>query len=789
MRLIWSAIRIHYRKNIGFYGLFFGILLMLFTSGGARASRSLAHTYGTPPGAEMFDTDLLNKFDKMRELRGKDYQPRTRHKSSDGRAKFTNRLFLESSPYLIQHAHNPVNWYPWGTEAFEAARKLNRPVLLSIGYSTCHWCHVMEEESYEDLEIAQYLNENYIVIKVDREERPDIDSIYMSAVQSITGRGGWPLNVWLTSDRKPFYGGTYFPARDGDRGVRNGFITIAKKLKEIYDTQHDKIEESSLQLTQIIQQRLSPVSGDRLRDDDFLQQAMDSYKNAFDAVYGGVGSAPKFPSSLPIRLLWRYYRRTGDEQILMMAKTTLEKMAAGGIYDHVGGGFHRYATDRQWLVPHFEKMLYDNALLIMDYLEGYQVTGDEAFKRTAMEILRYVERDMTSQQGAFYSATDADSPTPEGHREEGYYFTWTPAELNKVLGEERSDVVKAYYAVGVDANFEGRNILHAPNAAEEVARTLGISVIRLQEVIDESKELLYQQRNRREPPLRDEKVITSWNGLMISAHARAGLVLGSPVYIDRAIKAAEFILKHLYVQNRLYRTYKDTQAKHLAFLDDYAFFVAALIDLYEASHDIKWLKKAVELDEILGRFYEDTQNGGFFMTSRNHEELIVREKPAFDGAKPSGNSVAVLNLLRLGEFTLKDKYRKRAQKALTTFLGSPGVNPLAFSEMLVAFDFFKDSPKEIIIVIPEGKPEELEAFLSVYRKQFVPNRIFIVVAEGEEWEAHAKVIPLIQGKHAINGKITAYVCEKAFCKLPVQDPTLFSKQISEVAKLKFETGT
>lgn len=778
--------KIIFLKIFGFYVVVLGIMVLTVMSGWALTDRSAEQNYGTPPGIERFNTDLLNKFEKMRELRGKDYQPRTSHKRSDGWAKYTNRLFLESSPYLIQHAHNPVNWYPWGDEAFETAKKMNRPVLLSIGYSTCHWCHVMEEESYEDEEIAQYLNENYIVIKVDREERPDIDSIYMSAVQATTGRGGWPLNVWLTPDKNPFYGGTYFPARDGDRGARVGFLTLVMKLKEVYDTQYDQVEKSSQQLTQIIQKMLGPKTGDRLPGDGLIQQVMAHYKNSFDADYGGISGAPKFPSSLPVRLLFRYYRRTGDEKILRMAKITLEKMAAGGIYDHVGGGFHRYSTDRQWLVPHFEKMLYDNALLIMAYLEGYQVTGDEAFKRIAKEILRYVKRDMTSLQGAFYSATDADSPTPEGHREEGYFFTWTPEELDNVLGKDRSEVVQAYYAVRPAGNFEGRNILHTPKTAAKVAKSLKISATQLRTVIEESKELLYQQRHHRKSPLRDEKVLTAWNGLMISAHARAGLILGESIYTNRAVKAANFILENLYTQSRLYRSYKDNRAKQMAFLSDYAFFIAALIDLYEATYDIIWLKKAIELDGILEKYYEDRQNGGFFMTSSDHEALIVRQKPGYDGAEPSGNSVAVLNLLRLGEFTFKDDYRKRAQKALTSFLGSSTTNPLALSEMLMAVDFFLDSPKEIIIVTPKGKPTELEAFLQAFRKQFVPNRILIVVTEGKDLKSHAKVIPLIQEKYALNGKTTAYVCEKAYCKLPAQDPALFSQQISEMVKLKDE---
>lgn len=786
MKPICRAIKMLNLKTLGFCVAVLAILVVSVILGWVLPDRSTEQAFGTPPGVEKFNTDLLSKFEKMRELRGKEYQPRTKHKRTDGWAKYTNRLFLESSPYLIQHAHNPVNWYPWGDEAFDTAKKKNRPVLLSIGYSTCHWCHVMEEESYEDAEIARYLNENYIVIKVDREERPDIDSIYMSAVQAITGSGGWPLNVWLTPDKKPFYGGIYFPPRDGDRGAKVGFLTLLKKLKDVYDTRHDQVENSSQQLTHIIQKMLRPKTGDRLLGEGLIQQAMEHYKNSFDADYGGISGAPKFPSSLPVRLLFRYYRRTEDEKILRMAKKTLEKMAAGGIYDHIGGGFHRYSTDRQWIVPHFEKMLYDNALLIMAYLEGYQVTRDKAFKWIAKEILRYVERDMTSLQGAFYSATDADSPTPDGHREEGYFFTWTPEELDKVLGKDTSEVVKAYYAVGPVGNFEGRHILYTPKKAAKVAKSLKIHAARLHTIIEESKELLYQQRNHRKPPFRDEKVLTAWNGLMISAHARAGLISGESNYIDRAVKAANFILEHLYIQNRLYRSYKDNQAKQIAFLDDYAFFIAALIDLYEATHDIIWLKKAIELDGILEKYYEDKQYGGFYMTSSDHETLIVREKPVYDGAEPSGNSVAVLNLLRLGEFTFKDDYRKRAQKALTSFLGSPTTNPLALSEMLLAYDFFLDSPKEIIIVAPEGKPNKREAFLEAFRKQFVPNRILIVVTEGRELKSYAKVIPLIQGKYALNGKTTAYVCEKAYCKLPTQDPALFSRQIIEMAKQKVE---
>jgi len=735
------------------------------------------------PGIGEMYTMLLKQYEEKRSARGKNYRPRTKHFGPDGWAKYTNRLFLESSPYLLQHAHNPVNWYPWGDEAFETAKNLNRPVLLSIGYSTCHWCHVMEEESFEDEEIAQYLNENYIAVKVDREERPDIDAVYMSAVQAITGRGGWPMTVWLTPDREPFYGGTYFPARDGDRGAGVGFLTLLNKVNEAYHTRPDVVASSGKQITQAIQQMLSPRSGNGLPTEDVFHQAAKYYKDRFDPIYGGISGAPKFPSSFPVRLLLRYYRRTGEEEILKIAKLTLEKMAAGGIYDQVGGGFHRYSVDERWLVPHFEKMLYDNALLVMAYLEGLQMTGDEDFRRIVTETLRYIKRDMTSPDGAFYSATDADSLTPGGHQDEGYFFTWTPEELAKVLDSEKLKILTAYFSVSPNGNFEGRNILNTPKSASEIADGLQISREQFAAHLNESKELLYQIRNLRPAPLRDEKIITSWNGLMISAYSQAGLILGESEYIDRAVEAARFILENLFIDNRLFRSYKDNTAKHNAYLDDYAFFIAALLDLYEATHDVKWMEKAIELDEILEKHYEDTENGGFFMTSDDHEKLIAREKPGYDGALPSGNSIAILNLLRLSEFTTQSSYRKRAEKALMFFSGTLTSNPFSLSEMLLTYDFFTDSPKEIIIVSPGGKKSEVDSFLSVFRKQYLPNRILSVVIKGNDLKSHAKVIPLIQGKIPQTGKTTAYVCESGVCKLPTTEPEVFARQIKTVEKL------
>ena len=741
--------------------------------------------HGDPlPGAPPLEPELAAKLEIKWAERDPDYVPRTRHLRPDGSPRYINRLFLESSPYLLQHAHNPVNWYPWGDEAFEVARRLGRPVVLSVGYSTCHWCHVMEEESFDDEEIARYLNENYVIIKVDREERPDVDAIYMSAVQTLTGRGGWPMTVWLTPEREPFFGGTYFPARDGDRGVRVGFLTLLRQLKEAYDTQPEKVLEASGELAEAIRQNLVPdPAGKGLPGPDVLEAAVAAYRSRYDATYGGLSGAPKFPSSLPVRLLLRYHRRSHDPESLTMAVQTLENMAAGGMYDHVGGGFHRYSTDARWLVPHFEKMLYDNALLTMAYLEGYQVTGREDLARVAREILRYVERDMTSPEGAFYSATDADSPAPDGRREEGWFFTWTPDEMQAVLGEERARIVAAYYGVTRGGNFEGRNILHVEKPLAEVARSLEIPPDKVREVLEESKELLYAARAQRPPPLRDDKILTAWNGLMIGAHAQAALVLGDERYAQRAAKAADFLLTRRREDGRLLRSYKDGQARHNGYLDDYAFLIAGLLDLYEATSETRWLEEALALDTVLEKLYEDRQHGGYFMTSDDHESLLAREKPAYDGAEPSGNSIQALNLMRLHEFTTEDRYRQRAERTLQAFGARLSQSPMALSEMLLAADFQFDVPKELVIVTPNSR-EEAEPLLAKLRSTFVPNRVLTIAAEGDDLADQSRLVPLLEGKVTRGGKATAYVCERRVCKLPTSDPEVFAQQIRKVEPLE-----
>jgi hypothetical protein len=730
------------------------------------------------PGAQRHDENLIKKLEKARAFHGPSYQPRTKHLQPDGSAKYTNRLFLESSPYLLQHAHNPINWYPWGDEAFEAARELNRPVFLSVGYSTCHWCHVMEEESFEDEGIARYLNENFVCIKVDREERPDIDAIYMAAVQALTGRGGWPMSVWLTDDRKPFYGGTYFPARDGDRGANIGFLTLLEKLIESFHAKDGRVENAGKQITAAIAQMMSPKPGTRLPDNEIIQNAVSFYRQSYDSRFGGLSGAPKFPSSLPVRLLLRYYKQNREPDTIEMINHSLTQMAGGGMYDHVGGGFHRYSTDEQWLVPHFEKMLYDNALQAVAYLEAWQATGNKDFKRVVNEILIYVIRDMTSADGAFYSATDADSLTAEGHMEEGWYFTWTPKELENVLGKKNAEIIKAYYSVGTAPNFEGRHILHTPKSRAESAASLNISEKELANVIETSRERLYAERNKRPAPLRDEKILTSWNALMISAFARTGLAFGNPDYTEKATTAANFILSHLYIGNRLYRSYKNDQARHNAYLEDYTFFIAALLDLYEATHDIDWLEKALELDDVLKIFYEDQKNGGFFMTSSDHEALIAREKPYYDNAIPSGNAIAVLNLLRQHSFTTDYRYKQRAEKTLRFFSERLNTTPSALSEMLLAADYYFDDPKEIVIVTPTGKPNAGKLFMDTFRDRFIPNRILMKAME-DQTKDHGEIIPLISGKRAINGRTTAYVCENGTCSLPARTPEEFTVQLGQ----------
>ncbi|MBI4515996.1 MAG: DUF721 domain-containing protein [Deltaproteobacteria bacterium] len=777
-RLVGRMQRLLWRRRFAI-----AVTLIMLARARCAAGAAVPDFLSNPlPGATEPPQPLLHQLAEQWQSRTFGYTPRTRHRNLDGTPKYTNRLFLTSSPYLLQHAHNPVNWYPWGDEAFETAKQLGRPVLLSVGYSTCHWCHVMEEESFEDEEIARFLNEHYVAIKVDREERPDVDGIYMSAVQTLTGSGGWPMTVWLTPERKPFYAGTYFPARDGDRGARVGFLTLLQQIDRSYREHPDVVSESASALVEHIRRSLAATASDGgLPNADVLHAAARQYASRFDPENGGVRGAPKFPSSLPIRFLLRYSRHAGNQQALAMATQTLAQMAAGGIYDQIGGGFHRYSTDARWLVPHFEKMLYDNALLAVAYLEAFQATGREDFAGVTHQILRYVERDMTAPDGAFYSATDADSLAPNGRREEGWFFTWTPAEIDAALRSEQASAVKTYYAVTARGNFEQRNILHTPRSLAAVATELKLPEQKVRVLVGESREPLYQVRNRRPAPLRDEKILAAWNGLMISAFARAALGLGDRRYAERAARAADFVLTRMRKDGRLLRSFTDGHARHNGYLEDYAFVIAGLLDLYEATGDARWLDEAVVLDRVLEQHFEDTRVGGFFMTSNDHEALLAREKPSYDGAEPSGNSVQVLNLLRLHELTTNDHYRRRAERALSAFGDTLARAPTALSEMLLAVDYQLDTPKEIVVVVPSTRGQA-DPFLVPLRTTFLPNRSLTIVAS-DDVATLAKRVPLVEGKIARGGKATAYVCERRVCALPTTDPAVFAKQIAKVTPL------
>ena len=722
------------------------------------------------PGAHSFNTNLSKKLNKMTTVKRKsDYRPRTKHLDKKGGALFTNRLFLESSPYLLQHAHNPVNWYPWSEEAFNEAKKNNRPVLLSVGYSTCHWCHVMEEESFEDLEIARYMNENYIAIKVDREERPDIDSIYMSAVQIMTGRGGWPMTVWLTHDKKPFYGGTYFPPRTGDRGSHKGFLPLLQELKQIYTDKKTEIAKSSEHLHEVLQKTLQPsVVPKEALDKNVTSLLYQQVKTNWDPVHGGMKGAPKFPSSFPFRILLRSYLKTKDEQILKILDKSLTGMMNGGLQDHVGGGFHRYSTDSQWLVPHFEKMLYDQALLAVIYLEATHLFKKDSYKQTAKNILDYIIRDMQSTEGGFYSATDADSLSDKGHKEEGFYFTWTPEELDKALDKVSAKLVKRYYNVSASGNFEGRSIFYVHADLSETAKNLNLSPSETEQKLRSAREKLYQVRNKRALPLRDEKILSAWNGLMISAFVTGYFVLNEKKYLEQAEKSAQFVLNNMFKDNQLYRTWKDGKAYIPAYLEDYAFLIAGLLDLFEWTGNINWLKKALELDRILETSFEDKKNGGFFMTADKYEKLLAREKPLYDGAEPSGNAVAALNLLRLAELTGQTSYKQRAEKTLKTVAENLNKNPLSYSEWMVAVDFYHKKNHEVVLVLPDKKDQNKDFLFNEIKNWYLPHKVLTVV-QNSKVEEYSDLLKPVSRKKVIDEKATVYICEEGACQLPATE--------------------
>jgi len=728
------------------------------------------------PGVESVDEALQQRLDRALASQGPSYVPRTHHLADDGSPRFVNRLIEESSPYLLQHAHNPVNWYPWSDEAFERAKRENKPIFLSVGYSTCHWCHVMERESFEDEEIAAFLNRHFIAIKVDREERPDIDSVYMKAVSLLTGRGGWPMTVIMTPHKEPFFGGTYFPPRRGVRGNRAGLIDILVDMVRLYTEEPEAVVARAQELSQRVEKAAALQPGPGVPSDKVIVVATQNLARMFDPVDGGFGGAPKFPQPSRLSLLLRYARRTRDPGATAMVMTTLDKMAAGGIYDHVGGGFHRYSTDAQWLVPHFEKMLYDNAQLAVVYLEAWQHTGEPAYQRVAREILDYVASEMTAPDGGFYSATDADSPTPSGHDEEGWFFTWTPDELELLLGADDAAIVSAAYGVTDRGNFEGRNILHRVKTDREVGAALRMSPKRVAEVLATSRSTLYDARGSRPAPIRDEKIIAAWNGMMISAFAQAGWMLDEARYTTVAARAAGFVFDRMRGEDgALVRTYRGGKKASSSFLDDYAFMVGACLDLYEATGDVVWLKRAVELQSDQDARYVDAQIGGYYLTPSGGETLLVREKPAYDQAVPSGNSVAARNLLRLHDFTGDAKWRSMAERLFASLSFRVTRSPNGFPLLLVALDHYYDTPLEVAVIAPTNRAEAVP-LTDGLRKMFVPNKAFAVLSNAEAAAQQAHV-PWLEGKRAMGGKSTAYVCERGRCDLPTSKPGIFKKQV------------
>ncbi len=746
-----------------------------FASPGAHeeAGTSDRRSTGELPGDATRPAELERALEEQLRSRGPGYRPRTRHLREDGGPKYSNRLLLESSPYLLQHAHNPVDWYPWGAAAFEAARRLDRPLLLSVGYSTCHWCHVMEEESFEDPEIAAFLNAHYVAIKVDREERPDVDAIYMTAVQMLSGQGGWPMTVWLSGDGAPFFGGTYFPPRDGDRGAGAGFLTVLRELSGVWDKDRGRLTTSARYLTEYLRQPAAPA-GD-VSPARTIDLALQSYAASYDSRAGGLGHAPKFPSSLPVRLLLRAAQRTGDERWRRMALHTLTAIARGGIHDQIGGGFHRYSVDAAWRVPHFEKMLYDNALLVLAYLEGHQASGDSSYATVAELTLGYLDREMSSPDGAFYSATDADSARPDGEREEGWFFTWTPDEIRGVLDPPSAALIERHLGVTSAGNFERRNVLYVAEPVAPEALPL----------VAEARDRLYRARRARPAPLRDEKVLASWNGLAISAFARAALVLDRPVHAQRAARAARFVLGRMRVGGRLRRVDRPTERPSPAFVDDYACLIAGLIDLYEATADPAWLGEAIALQEALDRHYWDEASGGYFRTSDDHEALLVREKPDHDGAEPSGNSVALLNLRRLHALTLDDRHRVRADAIVRAFARTLTGQPTALGEMLLGLEFGLAGPREILLVAPDRK--SAEPLLAAVRSSYVPASVLAWTTEDERAK-HERWVPAFAGKRALDGRATAYVCRGGACQLPITDARELARRLAERESVDVSPG-
>ena len=743
--------------------------------------------------------------------------PQPAQSAAAGRREHTNRLAHEKSPYLLQHAHNPVDWYPWGEEAFERARRENKPIFLSIGYSTCHWCHVMAHESFENEEVAAIMNREFVNIKVDREERPDVDRVYMTFVQATTGGGGWPMSVWLTPDLKPFVGGTYFPP--DDRYGQPAFKSVLERIATAWKQDHGKIAEQGNKIVDALResQRAAvsspPQSGatpEGKLDAAVVDAAFKQFDRSYDAKEGGFGNAPKFPRPTTLNFLTRFWlrdpKRDAGKRALDMALLTLRKMASGGIHDHIGGGFHRYSVDRYWHVPHFEKMLYDQAQLAMAYLEAFQITQDKQYESVACDILDYVARDMTSKESGFFSAEDADSlegaalsaPTasrkggdnaPPSKTAEGTFYVWTEKEIDAALGDV-AEIFDFHYGVQPHGNapegsdphdeFRGKNILIERHPVAETAERFKKSEQEIRDLLAKSREKLFAIRAKRPRPHLDDKIIAAWNGLMISAYARAAQVLDDRRYLEIATRAAKFLRTNLYDEKSklLYRNYRNGRSDIEGFADDYAFVIQALLDLYEASFDVEWLKLAVELQETQDRLFYDEKNDGYFSTSGKDQSVFLRIKDDNDGAEPAASSVAALNLVRLSQIRNDQRMSERARKTIAAFATTLSHFPSAMPQMLVALDYSLGKPRQIVIAGRKNAPET-KAMVKEVHRHFLPKTI-LLLADGDEGQKYlGERNEAIGAMLQIDGKPAAYVCQNFTCKAPVTDP----KQLEELLKL------
>ena len=690
-----------------------------------------------------------------------------------------NRLIQEKSPYLLQHAFNPVDWHPWGEAAFEKARQENKPIFLSIGYSTCYWCHVMEREVFENQEIAALMNRYFVCIKVDREERPDVDRVYMAALLAMAGSGGWPMSMFLTPDRKPFYGASYIPPAE--------FRDLAGQIHEAWTKDRKKVLQSGQKLTEHLKRGAGVEAGKSRLGQAILTKGFEQFRQGYDQRHGGFGGRPKFPRPVGLNFLLRYHHRTRNPEALEMTLATLRKMAQGGVYDHLGGGFHRYSVDRQWRVPHFEKMLYDQALLAGAYLDAYTITREEFFASIARQTLAYAERNLKHPEGGFYSAEDAESAMDPGkpeEKEEGAFFVWRKGEIEGIIGKQQAEIFSYAYGVEGGGNapedphkvFTGRNILYAARSTGETARKFNISETKLAKLLSASRSRLFAAREKRPRPHLDDKILVSWNGLMISAFVRASQALDDPSYLGTAKQAAGFILDKLYdpKTGRLLRRYREGDARHEAQLEDYAFFIRGLLDLYEGDLDIRWLEKAIELAERQNARFYDQKDGGFFDTDGDDDTLLFRTKESYDGAEPTGNAIATWNLLRLAQMTNHPAWRALAERTLVLFGERLEQAPESMPQMLAALDFQLDKPKQIILAGVRGRAD-LQAMLAEAHRRYLPNKIVLLADGGAGQQYLSRSVPFLETVTMRGGKATAYICENYACKLPTADAQVMAK--------------